>query len=289
MRISFLHRWLLLFLVLASGYAGAQDTEPTKVHVQTKDTAFTIDPSSIEDFYDYEDEDYDDTDVLYFTAKEDTTALYDSSRLDWRNVPDSMVRQLKDDDAFWYVDKDMQAKKKEARKQKDGSWWQRFLEGLFDILGNPIVRQILFYGIIFLFILAATWFLINNQMNILGRSKQRIRSAREMESGAEDILSSDLEKALAEAEVAKDYRLAVRIRYLQLLKALAEAQLIQYRDDATNMEYLTRLYGKPCYPQFFSLTRHYEYAWYGEAEVTADIYQRLTSDFTSLHKTLLTA
>ncbi len=287
MRVSFLYRWLLVFLVLASGYAKAQDTQPFEETAEPAvDTAIIIDPDNPEDYYDYN---YEDTDVLYFTGKEDTTALYDSGRVVWRNVPDSLVQQLKNDDAFWYVDKDLQRKKKEAKRQKETSWWQRFLEGLFEFLGNPVVRRILFYSIIFLFVLAVTWFLINNQMNILGRSKQRIKSARETGSGGEDILSSDLEKALRDAEAANDYRLAVRVRYLQLLKILSEHQLIQYRDDATNMEYLAQLYGKPCYPQFFSLTRHYEYAWYGEAEVTTEIYQQLVSDFASLHKTLLTA
>lgn len=277
MRKLLLHRLFLMFLFLALGYAEAQDT--VEVVPALADTlSFGEDTA---DDYDY------DNGVLYFSGKEDTTALYDSSFVLWRSVPDSLIQQLKHEDSFWYVDKDLQKKKREEKK--NSSWWQDFLETIFEILSNPIVRQILFYCIIFLFVAAATWFLINNQMNIFGKSKGRLKPIRETTSAEEDILNRDLDKMLREAEQAKDYRLAVRVRYLLLLKTLSEGQLIQYRDDATNLEYLTQVYGKSFYQPFFALTRHYEYVWYGEAGVTESIYQRLATDFDSLHQTLLTA
>jgi len=243
---------------------------------------------TMEDSVGYYDEDYDEEDILYFTAKDDTTALYDSSLLVLRSVPDTAIQRLKHDDAFWYADKDMQQKKK-VEKKNTASWWERLLVGLLAFLGNPAVRQILFYCIIFLLVLAAAWFLINNEMSVFGKPRKRIPAAGKPDAGGEDILETDLEGALKAAELEKDYRLAVRIQYLILLRSLSGSQLIQYRDDATNMEYLSQVYGKSFYPQFFTLTRHYEYVWYGEAMVTEGIYQRLSQDFKNLNQTVETA
>lgn len=276
---TILYRVILVLLTGLSVCANAQDTMEVMPPM--------VDSTSLD--YDTENYDLDEAPnkVLYFTGKEDTTALYDSSTVLWRSVPDGVVQEWKHDDAFWYADKNLQQKKKEFKRQND-SWWKRLLESIFNFLSNPIVLRILFYCIIFLFVLAAAWFLINNQMNIFGKSKGRIKTTRDLHTSGEDLLNTDLDQALRDAEQNKDYRLAVRIRYLLLLKVLSEQQLIQYREDATNLDYLTQLYGRSYYQPFFSLTRHYEYAWYGEAEVTANVYQRLTSDFQSLHQNLLT-
>ncbi len=282
-----LHRGLWMLLLLIAVNAGAQDTVLTaETEELTEDSTTILEEEAYEEYEDYNSE---EADVLYFIGKEDSTALYDSTPLAGRMVPDSLVQQLKQDEAFWYVDKDLQQKKRQEKKQQPSNWWQRMLEGLLDFISNPIIRQLLFYGVIFLFVLGVAWFLINNQMNILGRSKQRIRPLRTTDTNEETTIHADLDKALGNAETAGAYRLAIRLRYLQLLKRLSELQLIQYREDATNMEYLTQLYGHSGYPLFFSLTRHYEYAWYGEALVTRDIYNRLSADFVALQKILSNA
>ncbi|MBX3241451.1 MAG: DUF4129 domain-containing protein [Chitinophagaceae bacterium] len=280
-----LHTFLIILLQLLFFYGKAQDeTIDQPAIVDSTLPVDPIDEDISDDDYDYDDY-YDKT--LYFTGKEDSTALYDSTAVDWRNVPDSMAQKLKQDDAFWYVDKDLQ-KKKAVEKRKKQSWWQSILEALFNFLSNPAVRTVLFYGIILLFALAVIWFLVNNNMNVFGKTKGRITGKGNIVSEGGDILDSDLEGALINAEQERDYRLAVRLRYLILLRKLSENQWIQYRDDATNLEYLTQLYGKPCYQQFFAVTRHYEYVWYGEAEVSADIYGKLVAGFETLNQTIST-
>lgn len=81
-----------------------------------------------------------------------------------------------------------------------------------------------------------------------------------------------------------EYRLAIRFSYLQLLKTFSENGLISYGTDTTNSEYLAQLYSRPCYRDFFNVTRSYEYAWYGEIPVNKQQYESVVSDFSSLYQ-----
>jgi len=84
--------------------------------------------------------------------------------------------------------------------------------------------------------------------------------------------------------VAKEnYRLAIRLSYLHLLKVFSQNGMIEYRTDATNMEYLMQLYSQPYYKKFFQVTRDYEYAWYGEVDVTKAQYDGVQKEFNDLY------
>jgi len=75
------------------------------------------------------------------------------------------------------------------------------------------------------------------------------------------------------------YRLAVRLWYLRLLKELSNREIIQYKQDKTNLDYLMQVYNTGYYSRFFRLTRHFEYSWYGHFEVDRLTYDRIASEF----------
>ena len=90
----------------------------------------------------------------------------------------------------------------------------------------------------------------------------------------EDIHAVDFQARLAEAEAAGNYRLALRLGYLQLLKHLADQGLIRWQPDKTNHAYLAELPPTgPLRPAFRELTRQFEYVWYGELPLPAALYQ----------------
>jgi hypothetical protein len=67
--------------------------------------------------------------------------------------------------------------------------------------------------------------------------------------------------------------------FLQLLKNLSEKNIIQYKHDRTNFDYLSQLYATRYYEDFFRITRHYEYSWYGQFEVSPKTYQVIKKEF----------
>ncbi|MBN8858610.1 MAG: DUF4129 domain-containing protein [Sphingobacteriales bacterium] len=237
---------------------------------------------SAADDYDSLNEAYEpaQAEPLYFLRKEDTTSLFDSSVTAWRAVPDSVVQSLKKDGAFWYADKDME-KKEDTGKLSRGD---RIFIGLLRLLANPVFRQILWIIIIGGFAAAVIWFLVQNQMNIFGRGRKPLVIRKTETEATEDMLSANLEKAADDAAAKGDFRLAVRFRYLHLLKTFSQQELLQYRKDATNIDYLKQLYDRPYYKDFFKVTRHYEYAWYGGMPVSAQQYEFVTHAFNDLYQ-----
>lgn len=281
----YIFSFCVLFIVTITTPCTAQDRD--SVIAATEDT-LTATPDSIADnspdsaYYDEEDDEnyYDNSnDTLYFLLKNDTTSLYDSSAFTWRAVPDSVTDHLKNNDDFWYANKDLHEKKKEGNS---GSWVDKFFYKLLRLLDNNTFRLVMWIIIILCFAAAILWFLSRNKMNIWAASKVAI--VREKQDGeVDDIFTTDLKTEILKAEQKQDYRLAIRFHYLHLLKLLSHHALIKYTQDATNMEYLTQLYGRPFYREFFKVTRNYEYAWYGEIAVSGEQYRNVVSEFTELY------
>jgi hypothetical protein len=91
----------------------------------------------------------------------------------------------------------------------------------------------------------------------------------------ENIHELDFQTRLAEAEQAGNYRLALRLGYLQLLKLLTDRGLIRWQPDKTNHAYLAELPSAgPLRPAFQELTRQFEYVWYGELPLPATLYSQ---------------
>jgi len=99
------------------------------------------------------------------------------------------------------------------------------------------------------------------------------------ESSPEDIQGIDFGAAISQAIDSQQYRLAVRLLYLQTLKRLADAQLIRYQREKTNRQYVYELAGTPHQRGFERLTQQFDYVWYGNAPIDSDQFGRLQTEF----------
>lgn len=89
---------------------------------------------------------------------------------------------------------------------------------------------------------------------------------------------------IEEAVEQRNYRLAVRLLYLQTLKHLTDRGLIVWQPDKTNRSYVYELAQTPYRPDFEELTRQYEYAWYGDFPVTEPQFQTIRERFSQFEK-----
>ncbi|QNE40331.1 DUF4129 domain-containing protein [Hymenobacter sp. NBH84] len=103
-----------------------------------------------------------------------------------------------------------------------------------------------------------------------GRNPRRAALAYDTE--AEDIHALDFPTLLAEAETAGNYRLAVRLGYLQALKQLTDAGHLEWQPDKTNLTYEHELPAGPLRTAFAEVSRQFEYVWYGELTLTPEHY-----------------
>jgi len=95
------------------------------------------------------------------------------------------------------------------------------------------------------------------------------------------INEEDIEKLIQQALIKKDYRLAIRYQYLNILKQLKNKELIQWHPDKTNREYVQELKNPMLKPQFKRLTLLYDYIWYGNYNLAKEDFQKINHDFKS--------
>ncbi len=99
----------------------------------------------------------------------------------------------------------------------------------------------------------------------------------------DQIRFMDVETPLEQALRNGDYRTAYRLRYLSVIKVLVSKNLILYRKEKTNYEYLLQLSGKDVYEPFRQLTFNFDGIWYGDLAIDKDTYKALDQYFVTFN------
>lgn len=272
--------FILKLIAFTPGNGFTQEASDTTILPQDNSPADSV-PDSLPTYSLKNDSDQTETDTLFFLNKPSPYSLFDSTVINNRFVPDSITRRMKTDDRFWYANAEIPL---ERESEKSSSFGEKFLQALGILLGSPIFRQLLWLLMIILFSVALIWFLIQNKMNIFSRGKSAALFRQTQEDAMEDITSESLKEAIAKAVSQRDYRMAIRFSYLQLLKIFSHHGFIHFAADTTNQEILNELYIQPFYHEFFQITRSYEYVWYGMIPVNKDNFEQLQHDFSSLYQ-----
>lgn len=117
-----------------------------------------------------------------------------------------------------------------------------------------------------------------------GRSRQTTLAYENLK---EDIHTIDFERELEAAVSQGNYRLAVRLLYLRTLKQLTDQNLIDWKPDKTNQQYVYELANRPFATQFNTLTRDFDYVWYGDFPVDKTRFERLQGEFADFSRSLM--
>jgi hypothetical protein len=188
-----------------------------------------------------------------------------------RKIPGTIVNELKADDDFWYANKKMVKKKRRTgTPMNQQNWFQTLLWIL--IIGG-------FAGFL-------VWYLAGNQVRLFSRKKQLVENQAEEEAEGENIFGINYQKEIDKATATGNYRLAIRLLFLRLLKQLADKRIIQYRQGLTNLDYLHQLSSSGLYKDFFEAARNYEYSWYGQFPVSEEAYRVIRKDFEKLDRAI---
>ncbi len=147
-------------------------------------------------------------------------------------------------------------------------------------------RNLMWFLMIGGFIAVLVWFLASSNVKLF-RKKPVSVSKSEDNIITENIFGINYSGEIYKAINAENYRLAIRLMYLHLLKDLSETGIIQYKQERTNNDYVMQLYSTPYYKSFFQLTRNFEYAWYGQFQIKIEVFKTIQANFASFKKTLL--
>lgn len=99
------------------------------------------------------------------------------------------------------------------------------------------------------------------------------------ENLAEDIQEINFDAAIDEAVAVRNFRLAVRLLYLQTLRQLTNAGHIAYKPDKTNRQYVQELANTVLQSGFEGLTRRFEFVWYGDFPVDGAQFTIIQDEF----------
>jgi len=182
-----------------------------------------------------------------------------TSRVPFRAPAAERLREFRAQREFQYV----------AVKSEKSTWdllWLRFWRWLGELLETRSGKIFWDYGI-YAALIAALVFVVLKLMQVditraFGREARR--APLSYDAQPEDIHALDFDVLLREAESTGNYRLAVRLGYLEVLKQLADRGLIRWQPDKTNHDYLYELPEGPLPAAFRELTRQFDYVWYGE-------------------------
>lgn len=100
-----------------------------------------------------------------------------------------------------------------------------------------------------------------------------------LEDIEENLHESDLEKALRMALEAEDYRMAIRIYYLSIIKELSIRNWIKWKRDKTNGQYVREMVEKPEGKTFRQLTIAFDRTWYSDEDIVLRHYEVLSPQF----------
>ncbi|MDB5033467.1 MAG: hypothetical protein JWQ98_708 [Chlorobi bacterium] len=95
----------------------------------------------------------------------------------------------------------------------------------------------------------------------------------------ENIETMDFDRLIEAAVAARNFRRAVRLHYLKLLKEMGSRKMIALRMEKTNHDYLRELSVPALRDPFAQVTLLFEYVWYGDLPVDETMFRSLRERF----------
>ncbi len=159
-------------------------------------------------------------------------------------------------------------------------FWNWFWRKIGSILSTPGGSRT-FYAFLIVFGVAAIAFLIwkitgMNRASMFGRSGD---GKLKYTLGEDNIHNIDFNKAIDEAVAQGNYRLAIRLLYLQTLKLLSDKSIINWQIDKTNTMYVKEMQGHQQQQNFAQLTNTFDYSWYGTAAIDKETFAQANHSF----------
>lgn len=213
-------------------------------------------------------EDYDD---------EDSHAPPDTSAIAPRVTDTETLEKLKSDPELQYKEPPTIA---ENLWDRFLLWISQLIGSIFDSAVSTNWGKLLAYatGIVLMIVLIMMLLKVNAfKIFYSGEGASTFR----YNSLDENIHEMDFEKLIEEAVAKKDYRGGVRLQFLYALKMLSDKNHIHWDQGKTNHDYLDELTLAELKPGFTDLNYYFEYAWYGDFKVNAEMFSHVQDIFKS--------
>ena len=159
-------------------------------------------------------------------------------------------------------------------------WFNRLFNAIFGgKFGENVTTPILI--IIFILILLTTiYFLYKKRPELFMRSKKTIPIPYTLEE--ENIHQINFDTEIDSALQGHDYRLAIRLLYLQTLRFLSDNNLIDWQIHKTPTEYLYEITNNEMKQPFRLITNHFLHIRYGNFQASCKLFETIRDLQTSI-------
>jgi hypothetical protein len=206
---------------------------------------------------------------------------FDSSFIESRTFDNASLQELKKDKAFQY----------EKIQEPVKSLWERFWDWVWHWItrflstkeGKTTLNVLLIVFGVSMIIFFVVKVMGMNKNGFLGRSS---KDTLDYTISADDIHSISFNEAIQDAIATSNYRLAIRLLYLQSLKKLSDKGFIDWKINKTNSDYLKETNDKQWAHLFKTLTYNFDYTWYGEMPVNKERFEAVHQQFQTFNNQL---
>ncbi len=224
-------------------------------------------------------------------AFQDSTATvkYDTTPLSVQEIQEDDLQDFRADPDFDY----------EVIKP-DQTWWDDFKTWLFNLLTQFFewlfgvekatgFLQVFFQVIPYILLVILLFILIKFFLNVNASALNHTKKNQALVTLSEEehiIKNEDIQQLIQQAINDKNYRLAIRYYYLYILQLMTDKDIISWQLQKTNHDYLNEIDVHELKKPFSTITRWYDYIWYGNFNIDENKFKRVETDFESLQKTL---
>ncbi|MEP0213578.1 MAG: DUF4129 domain-containing protein [Cellulophaga sp.] len=225
-----------------------------------------------------------------YSFQDSTMVDYDDAPLSVKKITKEDLQSYKDDSSYNYT-----------LEKADNSWWDKFKSWLYSYWlrffqwlfgGTKAVGylaaflKIIPYVLLGILIFIGVKFFLKVNANSIHLSKKN-QSSVTLSEEENIIKNEDIQQLIKKALEDKNYRLAIRYYYLHILKIMSDKELIDWQLQKTNDDYQQELSGSTYAKSFITITRLYDYVWYGDFTIDELKYNKAAEEFIKLQNSII--
>jgi hypothetical protein len=207
----------------------------------------------------------------------------DSSDFQLRKFDPEKIKAFKSDKAYDYGISNV-----ENNQESSNLFWD-LLQKLLNISTKSEMNA--FWEVVsILLVIAFVGFIViriaNAEKSWFWKSSEKNRKSFTHLEDFEHVDDADFLKLIESAIKNKDYKVAVRYFYLQMLKDLNTRKLITWKADKTNSDYIAEISSTKLKDKFSKTALIYEYIWYGDFLIQEDIFESARESFMAFKESI---
>ncbi len=178
------------------------------------------------------------------------------------------------------------------------SFWERFIKWLAARLKNVfkkappeklsdivrIIFKVIFWGLGIFALIMLILTLVKGKVNVIQKEDKEVDIKY---SNIEERQDVDWQKLIDEEIKAERFNLALRLLFLQTIQLLNQKELIVWKKDKTNYDYIRELRKSGFDASFSKLMRFYNFGWFGDFKVEERDFLEIQNDFRDFQTTVL--